>query len=163
MRTPLIVLVSAAAGAIAAAALAPLASSAAPPPADAGSRFRSKVVRWEEAAATEHPWGEFRRYFTGEGAGVKDVFTAVAVVKPGEAVHKAHKHAEEEFLAILAGEGVWHLDGKELPLKKGDILYVEPWVMHGCTNTGSEPLKFLVVKLSGKGVPVPADPAAQAK
>lgn len=127
----------------------------------AAKALKSKVLRWEEAEAHSDRWGEIRKYFAGEGAGVKDLFTAMAVIKPGEALHKAHRHAEEEFLVILEGSGAWHLDGKEFPLQKGDVLYVEPWVMHGCTNTGAEPLKFFVVKWNGKGVPVPPEPPAK--
>jgi mannose-6-phosphate isomerase-like protein (cupin superfamily) len=115
-------------------------------------------MRWDEATPTLDKWGEMRKYMTGEAAGVKDLFTAVAVVKPGEALHKAHRHAEEEFLVITEGSGVWSLDGKDIPLKKGDLLYVEPWVMHGFTNTGSTPLTFFVAKWNGKGVPVPPEP-----
>jgi mannose-6-phosphate isomerase-like protein (cupin superfamily) len=52
------------------------------------------------------------------------------------------------------------LDGKEFPAKRGDILYTEPWVHHGLTNTSSEPLSFVVVRFNGKGVAVtPRRPA----
>jgi len=129
-------------------------------PGAADGRILSKVLRWDEAASSRDRWGEMRKYFTGEGHGVKDLFTAVAVIKPGEALHKAHRHAEEEFLFIAEGSGTWHLNGKDLPLRKGDILYVEPWIAHGFTNTGSEPVTFFVIKWNGKGVPVPQEPAS---
>lgn len=122
------------------------------------SRLASKVVRWDEVPAERGPWGEIRRYFSGEGFGAKDLLAAIAVVKPGEALHEAHRHAEEEFLLITEGSGTWHLSGKEFPLKKGDVLYVEPWAMHGCRNTGKEPLTFFVARWSGKGIPAPPEP-----
>ena len=99
-----------------------------------------------------------RRYFTGETAGTKDLLTAVAVVKPGKAVHRAHRHAEEEYLILVEGSGTWSLDGKESPAKRGDILYAEPWVYHGLTNTGSEQLVFVVVRFNSKGVTIPPRP-----
>jgi mannose-6-phosphate isomerase-like protein (cupin superfamily) len=83
---------------------------------------------------------------------------AVAVVQPGKAVHQAHRHAEEEYLALVEGSGTWHLDGKELPAQRGDVLYVEPWVYHGLTNTGDTPLIFLVVRYNGQGVVPPPRP-----
>jgi hypothetical protein len=82
----------------------------------------------------------------------------VAVVQPGKSVHKAHRHAEEEYLALVEGSGTWSLDGKEFPAARGDVLYVEPWVYHGLTNTGDNPLIFLVVRYNGKGVPPPPQP-----
>lgn len=118
----------------------------------------SKIVGWEEARAHQADWGEMRFYFTGETSGSKSVLTAVAVVEPGKAVHKAHRHAEEEYLAVVEGSGTWNLDGKESPAKRGDVLYAAPWVYHGLTNTGDKPLIFLVVRYTGKGAPVPPRP-----
>jgi len=120
--------------------------------------LKSRVVTWDDAQATKADWGEMRFYFRGQTHGTKDVLTAVAVVEPGKAVHRAHRHAEEEYLVVAHGSGKWSLAGKELPAKRGDILYVEPWVYHGLTNTGEEPLVFIVVRYSGKGVKIPAKP-----
>ena len=130
------------------------ANAAAPP----AKLLKSGVVRFADAPAQQADWGEMRRYFTGETAGTKDVLTAVAIVKPGKAVHRAHRHAEEEYLILAEGSGTWSLDGKEFPAKRGDILYTEPWVYHGLTNTSSEQLIFVVVRFNSKGVNVPPRP-----
>jgi mannose-6-phosphate isomerase-like protein (cupin superfamily) len=127
--------------------------------ADAGPPvLRSQVVTWNEAQVQQADWGQMRTYFRGQTQGTKDVLTAVGVVQPGKAVHRAHRHAEEEYLVLVAGSGKWSLGGKELPAKRGDILYVEPWVYHGLTNTGNEPLIFVVVRYSSKGVKAPPKP-----
>ena len=120
--------------------------------------LKSGIVSFDDAKTNQADWGEMRRYFTGETAGTKDVLTAVAVVRPGQAVHRAHRHAEEEYLILVEGSGTWSLDGKESPAKRGDILYAEPWVYHGLTNTGSEQLVFVVVRFNSKGVKFPPRP-----
>ncbi len=120
--------------------------------------LKTKVVGWEEARKTEADWGQMRSYFTGETAGTKNVLTAVAVVEPGKAVHKSHRHAEEEYLVLVDGSGTWSVAGKESPARRGDILYVEPWVYHGLKNTGDKPLIFVVVRYASKGVPAPPRP-----
>ncbi len=120
--------------------------------------LKSRVVTWDDAQALKADWGEMRFYFRGQTHGTKDVLTAVAVVEPGKAVHRAHRHAMEEYLVVAHGSGKWSLAGKELPAKRGDILYVEPWVYHGLTNTGEEPLVFIVVRYNGKGVNIPPKP-----
>ena len=130
------------------------ARAADPPP----KPLKSGIVSFDDAPAHQADWGEMRRYFTGETAGTKDVLTAVAIVKPGKAVHRAHRHAEEEYLILAEGSGTWSLDGKEFPAKRGDILYTEPWVYHGLTNTSSEQLIFVVVRFNSKGVTVPPRP-----
>ena len=120
--------------------------------------LKSGIVSFDDATTHQADWGEMRRYFTGETAGTKDVLTAVAIVKPGKAVHRAHRHAEEEYLILVEGSGTWSLDGKESPAKRGDILYTEPWVYHGLTNTGSGQLIFVVVRFNSKGVKIPPRP-----
>jgi mannose-6-phosphate isomerase-like protein (cupin superfamily) len=120
--------------------------------------LKSQVVRRDDARSHIADWGEMRLYFRGKTFATKDVLVAVAVVQPGKSVHKAHRHAQEEYLAVTQGTGTWSLDGKEFPAKQGDILYVEPWVYHGLTNTGDEPLTFLVIRYNGKGVKTPPKP-----
>lgn len=118
----------------------------------------SQIVSWDQARVHKADWGEMRFYYTGETGGSRDVLVAVGVVEPGKAVHKAHRHAAEEYLVIAEGTGVWNLDGKESPAKKGDVLYTAPWVYHGFTNTGDRPFVFFVVRYTSKGVPVPPRP-----
>lgn len=120
--------------------------------------LKSQVVRWDDARVHKADWGQMRFYFTGQTGATQNVLTAVAVVEPGKAVHKAHRHAEEEYLVLVDGTGTWHLAGKEFPAQRGDILYVEPWVYHGLKNTGDRPLIFVVVRYQGKGVAAPPRP-----
>ncbi len=120
--------------------------------------LKSQVVRWDEARSRTADWGEMRFYFTGETFATKDVLAAVAVVEPGKAVHRAHRHPHEEYLILVEGSGTWSLDGKESPAERGDILYAEPWVYHGLTNTGEGALIFVVVRYNGKGTAAPPRP-----
>ena len=91
-----------------------------PGPADPPPKpLKSGIVSFDDAKAQQADWGEMRRYFTGETSGTKNVLTAVAIVKPGKAVHRAHRHAEEEYLILAGGSGIWSLDGKETPAKRG--------------------------------------------
>ena len=126
--------------------------------AEAAKPNASRIVSFDEAKASRHDWGEFRRYFGGQTDGTLKVLTAMATVEPGKAVHKAHRHAEEEYLILVEGEGTWSLEGKTSPAKKGDILYTAPWAYHGLVNTGSKPLVFVVVRYTPKGVAVPPRP-----
>lgn len=120
--------------------------------------FPSEVVTWEDAESLEGDWGEMRMYYRGESFGTKEVLAAVAVVEPGKAVHRAHRHVEEEYLLINEGTGVWRLGEKTFPANKGDMLYVEPWVYHGLTNTGDKPLVFTVIRFNSRGIDLPPRP-----
>jgi quercetin dioxygenase-like cupin family protein len=122
------------------------------------AQIKTEVVRWDDAQQRQADWGQMRTYFRGETGGTKNVLTAVAVVEPGKAVHKAHRHAEEEYLLVVEGSGTWSVGGKESPAQRGDILFAEPWVFHGLTNTGDRPLIFAVIRYAAKGWQPPPRP-----
>jgi quercetin dioxygenase-like cupin family protein len=121
----------------------------------------SGLVRAEAAVPTRGEWGEWRRYFRGETHGTKDMVVLVVTLKAGQAPHPPHRHAEEEFMILTEGTGTWHLGGKELPARKGDVVYAAPWTMHGLKNTGDAPLTYYMVKWNSKGVKAPAKPIGE--
>ena len=65
-------------------------------------------------------------------------------VAPGGHTPK-HFHDYEHEVYVLAGEGTV-LDGdRERPLAAGDVLFVAPNDVHQFRNTGSDPLRFLLL------------------
>ena len=117
------------------------------------------VLTEETAKSSTEEWGEFVEYFGGETQGLSDLLSGTATIKPGLEIHPPHKHAEEEFLMVLEGEGEWSVGGKTFTATAGDMLYAAAWDVHGIKNTGEEPLKFVFWKAHPKGMPVPVDPA----
>ena len=122
-----------------------------------GAVNSTTVISAEHAQQEQADWGDALTYFTGDSYGSKDGLWAVATIKPGQQIHPPHKHAEEEFLMVMAGSGTWHLNGKEFPANTGDTMYAQPWDTHGIKNTGKIPLKFVVWKWNSKGLPVPEE------
>ena len=65
--------------------------------------------------------------------------------EPGQE-HKLHAHAgQDKVYHVLEGEGLFLLDGQELPMAAGDLLVAPDGVPHGVRNTGTERLLVLVV------------------
>jgi quercetin dioxygenase-like cupin family protein len=118
----------------------------------------SALIRGEDAVPTRGDWGEWRRYFRGQTYGTNDMVVLVVTLKPGQAPHPPHRHAEEEFMILADGSGTWTLDGKEIAAKKGDVVYAAPWTVHGLKNTGDAPLTYYMVKWNNKGVKAPEKP-----
>jgi len=111
------------------------------------------LVRANEGAVTTGDWGHWSRYFRGDTHGSKGLVVLGVTLKPGQAPHPPHRHAEEELMILATGSGVWQLDDKEMPARAGDVVYAAPWTMHGIRNNGDVPLLYYMVKWSGKGVP----------
>ena len=118
----------------------------------------SAIVSERDAKREDFDWGTLYTYYTSETHGTRDVLAAVALIKPGREIHPPHRHAEEEYLMVLEGQGTWSMNGVERPARAGDMQYAAPWDAHGITNTGRTPLRFVVWKWNGKGVPPMVEP-----
>lgn len=140
-------------------ALAALLGAAAAVSAPEADPQPSAIRSDAEAAHQAFDWGTLITYFEGESYGTEDGLAAVAVIHPGQEIHPPHEHAEEEYLMVLEGSGTWHILGEERPARAGDMLYAAPWDVHGITNTGDVPLRFVVWKWNAKEAVVrPARP-----
>ncbi|MDR2332138.1 cupin domain-containing protein [Diaphorobacter ruginosibacter] len=67
-------------------------------------------------------------------------------LKPGDSIGY-HKHTtNEDTYIIISGTGIFKdKDGKDVPVKAGDVTIVRKGESHGLTATGVEPLVFVDV------------------
>jgi len=70
----------------------------------------------------------------------------LSVVKPKDATHPPHVHAEDEFFFILEGTAEFYLAGKTKIVQPYTSLYCPSNVEHGIRNAGDTVLKYLVIK-----------------
>jgi len=76
--------------------------------------------------------------------------------EPGQQ-HALHAHAgQDKLYYVLEGDGQFLLDGRELPMRSGDLLIAPEGVPHGVRNSGTARLLVLAVL-----APAPAKPAAR--
>ena len=47
---------------------------------------------------------------------------------------KSHQHEQEELWFILEGEALYFEEGKETPVKKGDLIQIKSRVKHGLST-----------------------------
>ena len=65
--------------------------------------------------------------------------------EPGQS-HALHAHAGmDKVYQVLEGDGVFLLDGAELPMTAGDLLIAPEGVPHGVRNTGRGRLLVLAI------------------
>ncbi|AZG75168.1 cupin domain-containing protein [Shewanella livingstonensis] len=117
---------------------------------DIKPEITSTIVSHADSHITQYDGSVFNTYFYGDTSESTNVISGVAVIEPNNEIHPTHQHEGEEFLMILEGQGTWSLDGKESPAKQGDMLYVAAGVMHGIFNSGTKPLKFVVIRYKNK-------------
>jgi quercetin dioxygenase-like cupin family protein len=111
-----------------------------------GAALKSGVVQEAQTVvADKGAWGVFHKHFGGPTSATADVLSGVVDLKAGSEPHPPHQHPDEEFLYVVEGSGTWFLNGKEIPAKKGDVLYTAPNDLHGI-KAGAGPLRFFVAK-----------------
>ncbi len=65
--------------------------------------------------------------------------------EPGQA-HELHAHdGMDKMYHVLEGDGVFLLEGRDLPMHAGDLLIAPDGVPHGIRNTGTDRLLVLAV------------------
>ena len=65
--------------------------------------------------------------------------------EPGQE-HALHAHAgQDKVYQVIEGEGLFLLEGRELPMKAGDLLVAPEGVPHGVRNTGAGRLLVMAV------------------
>jgi quercetin dioxygenase-like cupin family protein len=73
------------------------------------------------------------------------LLVGVNTFEPGQS-HALHAHAGmDKMYYVVEGDGVFLLDGRQLPMQAGDLLIAPDGVPHGVTNTGSGRLLVLAV------------------
>jgi quercetin dioxygenase-like cupin family protein len=65
--------------------------------------------------------------------------------EPGQE-HALHAHAgQDKVYQVLEGEGLFLLEGGELPMKAGDLLVAPEGIAHGVRNTAGRRLLVLAI------------------
>ena len=80
------------------------------------------------------------RTVIGEADGAPNFYMRV-VTFDANAASPNHSHPWEHEIFIMSGRGTFEVDGKELELKQGDVIYVPPNAEH-CLRT-TEPMEML--------------------
>ena len=117
--------------------------------------LESRIIREADAKKSTGTWGAIEIY-TADGTptvGTSSMLVAELEFLPGQRLQPPHRHQDEEFQYVISGSGTWHLNGEDIPLRPGDLMYAKPGDLHGIANTGTEPLRFFVVKWISRVAP----------
>lgn len=95
--------------------------------------------------------------------GIHDVMGAHAsVLAPGKMPHPPHRHAEEELLLVLDGQGELLLGDSSITseatpkqARAGTLAYYPAWQHHSIRNTGSTALTYLMLRWRGPAAASP--------
>jgi Cupin domain len=116
--------------------------------------FTSMVAQWADQASPKLEYNTlFRRLLPWHGMVRTPWGGAWATIAPGDA-SELYKHDEEEIAIVVGGAGEIRVDSEVRTIKKGDVVYFQPYCEHVVTNTSSESLEVLFFWWGGRDSPM---------
>ncbi len=89
---------------------------------------------------------EYLQFRLGRALGLQRLGCALFIVPPGKRAFPYHAHSlMEEICLILEGSGTLRHDGREYPIKEGDVIAASIGKAHQIVNTSGTNLKYLVI------------------
>ena len=86
------------------------------------------------------------KYIVDSGIDPQMLRMHITEIAPGTSAHAPHTHAGVEAFYVLEGQGTLNVDG-EAPQSLGpnDVIILDPAKLHGLTNTGDTPMRYMVI------------------
>ncbi len=79
--------------------------------------------------------------------GLTSLEMSIGSLPEGAAVPFFHKHKQnEEVYVVLAGCGIFTLDGSDIDVQAGSVVRIAPEVSRCTRNTGHEPLVYICIQ-----------------
>ena len=97
-------------------------------------------------AVQKTDWGQIDWIRSQEDGDTNQSFSiGITSVLPGKRLLKHIHYGHEQFLYILDGEGIYIINGEKIKFKKGMYFYVEADSCHETINTGTAPVRELLI------------------
>jgi mannose-6-phosphate isomerase-like protein (cupin superfamily) len=69
----------------------------------------------------------------------------ISVIEPGTMSHPPHTHDGIEAFYVFEGNGAVEMEGETQAIGANEAILIDPSRPHGLVNTGSSPLRYLVI------------------
>ena len=104
------------------------------------------IINRDKANIINTPHGsEIRPLMDRTTSAIEKCSLAEEILPPGAAVGKHFHRETEEVYYILSGTGEMTVGEETAPVSAGDAVYIPVGNIHTLKNTGSEPMKIMLV------------------
>ena len=74
----------------------------------------------------------------------------ISEIAPGKSSHAFHSHEGIEAIYVFRGHGIIEVEKQNHPLDSNEVIVMDATKWHGLTNAGTEPLRYMVIKMNNK-------------
>lgn len=104
-----------------------------------------RIFRTEEYLEMKNPTpGEkYRLEILGHEHNAKDLGGIFVLLVPGSQPPYHYHEKRESIIVAISGEATEILEGKEIPIKAGDVIYIPPGEKHTTVNRSDQEFRYL--------------------
>jgi quercetin dioxygenase-like cupin family protein len=117
--------------------------------------LESTAWKWQDIAARDTEVGQYRQVVRQPTRTLVELEMHITTLKPHTASHPPHTHPNEELVIVKEGTLRAHVNGKEIEVGPGSVLFFASLQPHAVQNIGDTPATYHVInwKTATTGAP----------
>jgi XRE family transcriptional regulator, regulator of sulfur utilization len=132
---------------------------------ESGGLLDSTAWRWEDMQAKKTDVGELRSVVRQPTRTLDELEMHITTLNPRTASHPPHTHPNEEMVIVKEGTLQAHVNGKEVVVGPGSVLFYASMQPHAVQNIGDTPATYFVINWASPGTKtkkIPTPPSGEA-
>ena len=111
----------------------------------------STAWQWKDLAPQKTPVGERRDVVRQPTRTLDELEMHISTLNPHTASHPPHTHPNEEMVIVKEGTLQAHVNGKEIIVAPGGVLFFAAMQPHAVQNVGDTPATYYVINWASPG------------
>lgn len=122
----------------------------------------STAWKWSDIPVRDTDVGQYRQVVRQPTRTLEELETHITTLKPHTASHAPHTHPNEEMVIVKEGTLQAHVNGREIVVGPGSVLFFASMQPHAVQNVGDTPATYHVINWKTAASPgtkkIPATP-----
>ncbi len=116
-----------------------------------GGLLDSTAWKWQDLPAKRTDVGELRAVVRQPTRTLDELEMHITTLNPHTASHKPHTHPNEEMVILKEGTLQAHVNGREIVVGPGSVLFFASMQPHAVQNVGDTPATYFVINWASPG------------
>ena len=131
---------------------------------ESGGLLDSTAWKWQDMQVKKTDVGELRSVVRQPTRTLDELEMHITTLNPRTASHPPHTHPNEEMVIVREGTLQAHVNGKEVVVGPGSVLFYASMQPHAVQNIGDTPATYFVINWASPGTKtkkIPTPPSGE--
>ena len=131
---------------------------------ESGGLLDSTAWKWQDMQVKKTDVGELRSVVRQPTRTLDELEMHITTLNPRTASHPPHTHPNEEMVIVKEGTLQAHVNGKEVVVGPGSVLFYASMQPHAVQNIGDTPATYFVINWASPGTKtkkIPTPPSGE--